>query len=95
MSKTEQFDHGSSPWALVRDISHLKKLASDAGYEEFLIPLNGGVFTAKEILHKDGCWHVYHSISDTSSEYMGADDFMEGESFIMEAMKMGKLFYDR
>ena len=75
---------------LVKDFTHLQKLATSENGGEFAIAFGDGLISRKTIKRdEDGEWDICHHVSDFWVDYETDEEFKEEEPNIMEAIEKG------
>jgi len=78
----------SGDYVRIDSIEQIKEMqtSEDSGIELFVM-LNFGARSSKDVrVYDNGCISIYHHIDDTDSLYESKKEFIEGESFFIEAM---------
>jgi hypothetical protein len=75
----------------IKTFEELKSVCTDE-FTDFMIRLNGGLNSSKQISMSDGVIDIIHEIDFTEKTYETEASFIKGESFLMEAMNKGAFY---
>jgi hypothetical protein len=78
----------------IKNLEHLKKLASRSGGVNIYIGLQGGARSGKQVDYdpETDTWYVFQEIDGADLEYNSTQEFKEDYSLFFEALEKGCLW---
>jgi hypothetical protein len=78
----------------IKDIEHLRKLASRPNGVHCFIALNGGLRSSKDISYLGNTWKITNYIDGTMSTYKLDRNFKKWYPFLFKALEQGCLIQE-